>query len=410
MGQERRVTDEWRILNGLAVLQLEVSGETQGAKEILARAVASGRVEEAGVVLVTVTRAQRYAGWKAVADGVSKVLGDDRELLASFLALPAETRLQMWDLLTPYAEDALAHGYPGALVYLLGYAIATGEERRARSLVDKLAHRGAWKVLAEAMGLVLAGGPRPVFLHTFRKLPERHRLAMWRLMFPLGLGVAEHVEGMIGVMGAGALVAQAIVEGWVGEVSEVLQGLAEREAWKAISYGISVVFGWQRAYRRWFKKLPAEVQERLWHLLFPWLVRATVNGGEDEERNLEVVLERFRNPTGWDTETWKRFAFKHADALEVSLRPEFLEAVVTPRLRDIRTFERFTPEEWAWIVMRYLEEKGWKPTSSLVKAVNKVSASSAEHLSALAELANAHVGVIPLINAVVGGKGSYGDL
>jgi len=349
--------------------------------ENLAEIIASGNAKKATEIA---NKLAEQGQWSPLASGIAFAFGVNTQFFHQFASLARDKQEAMLRAMLPYARWASERGGPWTLRWLLGSSIALGFPDTTREVAEELVERAEWRDLSTS--IADAFGYHNALFSCFTTLSRDKQASMLRMLTPYARKTARHDE----VLGSAYQLGCAIALNFPDIAQEIADGMIKRQEWNVLSLGIAKAFGDSKSLRRHFKKLPAKERLALWWLMLPYALKVAEHG---EYKGLAHLLS-YHNPAKAPTGRWvacRKF-------MDISTREEFLKAVVSPKLSYLRAFQQFSPEEYAGIVVAYVQAKGGI-TQPLLRVCSRAVEQKPELLTALVELANRYPDeLLPIIH------------
>jgi len=330
--------------------------------------------------------------WLTLSEGIARAFATDWGLFERFASLPRFKQKELLQVLSPYALRASGHKQGGGAMYLLATAIALGFPGIAKEVAEKLTEQKSWGEISG--GIAEAFGMSDTLFERLASLPRSQQKWFLEVLFPLALRASLHhwEEGTV------YLLASAIVLDFSDIAVEMAEKLAEQGEWCEISGGILSAFSQSSSLHRYFAELSKETQLILWRLLLPYAIRAHTKGWYG---GLNALLV-FHNPV-WAT--YREWIALYGRFVHISDRAEFLKAIARPRLSHLSEPWQFTPEEYACLVARYVQEKG-DITQPLLKAVRRAVEENPELIGGIVQLSHEYPAeLLPVVQKIVPSQG-----
>jgi len=301
-------------------------------------------------------RSEHMSGYASdiVSVGIANAFGRYSTLFHYFAHIPREKQRKMLRIMFPYARKALRKGkekWELGMAYLLGASIALDFPDVTTTVINELVKQGtnrALTALVHGFNIVFGGklhryeGFDGTLLFRFASLPRRRQKQILRNMLPYALRADDP-------WGVGWVLAVAIALDLPELAVELTEKLLEQREEEKVSQEIAKAFG-----SVLFSKLPRDRQLALWHLMLPYAVKLASQG---EPAGLEVMLQ-FYNPIPATWRRWVSLFDKIGDLIAISPREEFWKAIAFPCYEYLEDAWRFTPEEYAGIVVSYVRAEG----------------------------------------------------
>jgi len=240
----------------------------------------------------------------------------------------------------------------------------------------------------------------------FASLPRETQEEMLRILAPYALQASLHYEGYEKCdEGAIALLASAIALDFPDIALRVARRLARRGQWSALSEGISTVFDEDLPLWRHFSRLDHDRQLLMWGVMIPYAVRATT--AEEGDSKGFLLLSSFYNPIGGTMWDWDKLFNGFEDLAGNSRRVEFRATLAFPQIDHLHDARRFTPAEYAKLVVRYVQVFG--VTNELIDVVFQAVAKRPKLMKELVRLANEYPDeLLPLIHELTSSQADLG--
>jgi len=326
-----------------------------------------------------------------VSKAIKSVFGAGNPFLFTlFCNLPEERRKKLWSKILPvvYLEKE-------GLSNLFAFAISSGWTE-LEEITEKMSQTDVEFVSGVMTHAVEILGGNSVLVRKFLDLETSRRMKLLQSLIRQTQNLSAEFSGAVLALVA-ALDQRAIVEEIIAESKEKGKQYARAVA----RIGSSWLFTDEHTYNspstpefiKLFYATPWDNQVATW---FGLMNLAVV--GEDEG-GIAKLLRRF-NPSMRNKKWWQEFITKYSEIFTISSRPWFWMAVSAPLTEHLLAWREFTPQEYAWIVARYIEDH----PHNMEKLMSLVEELPAEYLSAICELGNVNPALLPLFDLLTRGS------
>jgi len=331
----------------------------------LSELVASGNIRE---MLRKVRELAKANKWHELSTEIALPLGKNATLFKRFsiLAPQLQERILASPFLQEYAQQASENGEKDGITYLLACSIALGFRDIALDIAENLTKSEDWKPLSH--GIAYAFGRNSELHRQLQMLSEPEYL--WKAMLPYALMSAHDYGEHTGLK---YLLkyhnpAKVPMKRWLQVFSEVAD-VSTRADFLIATVNPRV----EHIREDWSYFTPDEyavlVAMYARNRGFTIRLRTSVVSAVESEPAILASLVKFAQR--YPRELVPVIRLWLPEELGPELTTQFVNAVVNPLLNHIRHPEQFTPEEWAWLVVRYFLKRR-KVTKHLIWTLDSV--------------------------------------